>query len=432
MSSESESPAPEPAFDTDVLVLGASFAGVEVVYQLHRLASSSPPRIIVVDRDREHGYLPLVQERLVGTIDPAKTRLATASYIDGLPRARFVQEEIVEIDTAGRAVVLGDGRRLTAKVLVIALGSVLEPPPVIAGASRLFAHKSPQQLEALRARLAISCASSGAAPRVVVIGGGISGCELAGELASLAKREERPWPGVPKVTLVSASDRLVPILNPRVGARSAAALIEQGVDVRLSSRVVEVSDDAVEIETAGKRERIECAVAMWTGGIAPAPMVAALDVERTAEGWIAVGPTLQCFPVDGPFEVFACGDAVRIVGGDGVWPTMQRAIECIWQAKIVARNALVLLGGDGEVDRSRLRPHVLRKQFAYGVSLGARSLVVWGWFCVGVPWVNQWFRRWLMRQYFARYPALADVGRQREATKAAAPAKPDAPAKPGG
>jgi len=41
------------------------------------------------------------------------------------------------------------------------------------------------------------------------------------------------------------------------------------------------------------------------------------------------------------------------------------------------------------------------------VSLGKRSLVVWGPLVVDAPGVNHWFRRWLMQQYFARYPALA-------------------------
>ena len=47
--------------------------------------------------------------------------------------------------------------------------------------------------------------------------------------------------------------------------------------------------------------------------------------------------------------------------------------------------------------------HELRREFAYGVSLGKRSLVVWGSLVVDAPGVNHWFRRWLMRQYFARY-----------------------------
>ena len=55
-------------------------------------------------------------------------------------------------------------------------------------------------------------------------------------------------------------------------------------------------------------------------------------------------------------------------------------------------------------DRDLTR-HRLREDFAHGVSLGARSLVVYGGLVVDRPRVNTWFRRFLMRRYFARYGA---------------------------
>jgi len=405
------SSAPEtPRRDADVLVLGASYAGVEVAYQLHRQATAKPPRVVVVDRDREHGYLPLVQERLLGAIPIDASKVRTAAYIDSLPGARFVQGEIVRLDPESRTIELADGTRLGARVIVVALGSVLEPPSSIEGGVRMLAHKSPGQFETLRGALDRVLATAAAPPRIVVVGGGISGVELAGELAALEHAAARPWPTAPKVTLVGGQERLVSILPPKVGARAERLLTGQGVDVRTSTRVVEVGDGWVDVVRGGERSRIDCAFAVWVGGIAPAPILGVLGLPRTAEGWLAVGPTLQCFPTadTGRPEIFACGDAVRILGGEGQWPTMQRAIECIWQAKLIAANALALLGEPAEYPKGvpPLRPHTLHRTFAYGVSLGRRSLVVWGPICIDAPRINHWFRRWLMRQYLARYPAL--------------------------
>ncbi len=405
------SSAPEtPRRDADVLVLGASYAGVEVAYQIHRQASGKPPRIVVVDRDREHGYLPLVQERLLATIPADTSKVRTAAYIETLPGARFVKGEIVGLDPHTRTVELADGTRIGARVIVVALGSVLTPPASLVGGERMLAHKSPTQFDALRAELDRVLATAGESPRIVVVGGGISGVELAGELAALQHRPSRPWPAAPSVTLVGAQPRLVSILPAKVGARAQRLLAGQGVDVRTSTRVVEVGDGWVDVVTDGARSRIDCALALWVGGITPAPILERVPLPRTAHGWLAVGPTLQCFPTanGGRPEVFACGDAVRIIGGDGEWPTMQRAIECIWQAKLIAKNALTLLAEPVDDPRGvpPLQPHVLHETFAYGVSLGRRSLVVWGRLVVDAPAVNRWFRRWLMRQYLARYPAL--------------------------
>ncbi|MFO0637379.1 MAG: FAD-dependent oxidoreductase [Nannocystaceae bacterium] len=406
MSSAAES---APARDADVLVLGASFAGIEVVYQLHRMLADRPPRIVVVDREREHGYLPLQQERLVGALPPEQSCLRSAAYIESLPRARFVQGEIVGLSLEQRAVELADGRRITARTIVVALGSELAPPPGLPGGSRLFAHKRPSDFVALQAALDERLAGEGEPVPVVVVGGGITGVELAAELAALAGRGPGRW-RAPKVTLVGSEARLVPNLRPNIAARVARILAAAGVDVRLSTRVTAVEPDAVELETAGARERVPCALAMWAGGIRPAPLLATLGLPTTAAGWLSVGPTLQCFARSTPTFpwLFACGDAVRIAGGAGEWPTMQRAIECLWQAKLVARNLVTLLAepdGEGGVVPP-LRPHRLRRGFAYGVSLGHRALVLWGRLCVDLPRINRWFRRWLMRQYFARYEPL--------------------------
>ena len=162
----------------------------------------------------------------------------------------------------------------------------------------------------------------------------------------------------------------------------------------------------MQLRQGSKVESLDAALTFWAGGIRPAPVLEHLGLPRTDDGWLSVGPTLQCFPTPEPThpEIFACGDAVRVVSGDGVWPTMQRAIECLWQAKVVARNIAVLVEHspkDGAIPP--LRPHVLRPRFAYGVSLGARSLIVYGSLRIDFPMINVWFRRWLMRQYFARY-----------------------------
>jgi NADH:ubiquinone reductase (H+-translocating) len=242
---------------------------------------------------------------------------------------------------------------------------------------------------------------------VVVVGGGISGVELAAELAHVGRERVA-------VTLVSMGERLLPELSAGVGRKAAAVLRGLGVELRLRARVTVAEPEAVvlraqaaEGEASAVEERIACAAAFWAGGIRPAPVLQHLGLPRTAEGWLAVGPTLQCFATAVPSQpdVLACGDAVRVVGGEGEWPTMQRAIECLWQAKVVAKNLVTLAAQRPEYPQGvpPLLPHVLRPRFAYGVSLGGQSLVVYDGARVNVPWVNVWFRRWLMRQYFARY-----------------------------
>jgi len=411
MSSDPESTTPA----CDVLVLGASFAGIEVLLQLQR-RSPRPLRVVVVDRQSRHGYVPLVHERLCGRIDEAKATLDTRAFVESLPGVEMRVDEVVGFDPAHKRVTLGSGEQLTGRFVVVALGSELAPPPALPGAEHLLRYKLGPEFERARARLGEvlggaaegsgGSEGSGGAPPVWVVGGGISGVELAGELAHLDPRGAAGWRR-PAVTLVSAAPMLLPELGEAVGRRATEALREQGVTVRLGARLVGAGPDHVVVREGADSERAASAVTLWAGGVRPAAVLGELGLPRTDDGWLRVGPTLQCFatPVPDQPDVFACGDAVRVVGGTGRWNTMQRAIECLWQAKVVARNIVTLAEEaphypDGVPS---LRPHVLRERFAYGVSLGARSLVVYGPLRVDMPGINTWFRRWLMRQYFERY-----------------------------
>jgi NADH dehydrogenase len=413
----------------DVVVLGASFAGIEVLLQLQR-RMARPLQIVVVDRQERHGYIPLVHERLTGRL-PGATELDTAAFVGSLPGVRFVKDEVISLDPKAKRVELRSGQKIEARFVVVALGSELAPPAGLPGGEHLVRYKRGEEVERARERLAavlgsggdlaagVGAGSGGAAtegdarPRLVVVGGGISGVELAAELGYLGRVRPAGWRS-PAVTLVSASTRLLPELVPGVARKAGAVLRELGVDVRLRTRVTAVEPDAVRLvgvgeggDAASVEERLACAAAFWSGGIRPAPVLEHLGLPLTSDGWLAVGPTLQCFAtaVMSQPDVLACGDAVRVVGGEGEWPTMQRAIECLWQAKVVARNLVTLAAQAPDYPQGvpPLRPHVLRPTFAYGVSLGGRSLVVYERARVDVPVVNVWFRRWLMRQYFARY-----------------------------
>lgn len=396
----------------DVVVLGASFAGVEVLLQLQRRLPR-PLQIVVVDRQERHGYIPLVHERLCGRVPVASTVLETAAFVGSLPGVRFMKDEVVALDPHAKRVELRSGQRIDARFVVVALGSELAPPPGLPGGEHLVRYKLGDEQEHARQRVAALLGEGqgpreGGRPRVVVVGGGISGVELAAELAHVGRERLA-------VTLVSMSERLLPELSAGVGRKAAAVLLGQGVELRLRTRVTVVEPDAVVLraDAAGgegsraAEERLTCAAAFWAGGIRPAPVLEHLGLPRTAAGWLAVGPTLQCFATAVPSQpdVLACGDAVRVVGGEGEWPTMQRAIECLWQAKVVAKNLATLAAQQPGYPQGvpPLLPHVLRPRFPYGVSLGAQSLVVYAGARVNVPRVSVWFRRWLMRQYFARY-----------------------------
>ncbi len=400
--------SPSPAVERyDVLILGGSMAGVEVLYQLRRKRRGRTLRVGVVDRQEVHGYIPLCQERLSRRLHDAHARLHTAGYVTAAPNAEMIVGTVTRMNSTARRVFLEDGRALEAEMIVVALGSVLAPPAHrIPGVEGALGVKFDHEAHEVRDRLQQLRAPSGPTqPRVVVVGGGISGVEMAGELAWMSQRSDdlqRPF----EITLLHSGPRLLPALCERAGTLAADHLEAQGVDLRVKARLMEMRSDGILFEdrvpTTPEQLEMPTDLVLWAGGVRPAPVLERLGIARR-DGWLTVNRELRALDADGAAieGVFVVGDAACVVDDDAVWPTMKRAIECLWQAKVAAANLLASLEG------AATRVHRLREDFPHGVSIGARSLVVYGPLVLDLPRINTWFRRFLMRRYFARYGARA-------------------------
>lgn len=400
---------------TDVLILGASFTGVELLRRLRADRRGRKLDVVVIDRQAVHPYIPLGHELLTERMRlgvEAGTILPTAQYVGARPPASYVQGEIVGFEPDTHTAILADGRRFTGRFVVIALGSEVAPPASLPGAEHLLAYKFEAQFDACRSALADVLARPDSIdhsepPIVLVVGGGITGVEIAGELAHLAAERPQGW-RAPKVVMVHRGERLLPDLTPRAGFAAASALRAQGVELLLGTTLTSLRADGQAHVVGPDGERtISCALGFWSGGLRPPAVIGQLGLPLTEDGWLRVGPTLQCLVGRDP-EIFAGGDMARVVGGAGRWPTMQRAIEGIFAGNTIATNILELARcapdypGEGVPP---LTPHTLWSDFPHGVSIGGRSLVVYGPLVFGVAAINIWFRRFLMRQYMRRYRA---------------------------
>jgi NADH dehydrogenase len=402
---------------TDVLILGASFTGIELLRRLRKHSRGRKLDIVVIDRQIVHPYIPLghelVTERMHLGIDEG-TILPTARYIDARPPANYVQGEITSFDPETHTVTLADGRLFSGRFVVVALGSDVGPPASLPGGESLLAYKSQAQLDTCRTKLAEVLGRSGEPPTLLVVGGGISGVEIAGELAHLATaRPQGKAVAVfssgrgfraPKVVMTHAGDRLLPALTPRAGFAAAKALRSQGVELLLGTRLVSFMDGQARVSGPEGERTIMCELGFWGGGLRPPAITPQLNLPMTEDGWLRVSPTLQCLVGEDP-DIFAGGDIARVYGGSGRWPTMQRAIEGIFASNTIATNLLELARHPPDYSNGipPLTPHTLWSDFPHGVSIGGRSLIVYGPLVFGAASINIWFRRFLMRQYMRRY-----------------------------
>ena len=120
----------------------------------------------------------------------------------------------------------GTQTRLTARhAVAVCTGSQAAVPPV--DGLREAAPWTPRE-----------ATSAKAAPgRLIILGGGVVGCEMATAWTALGSQ----------VTLIELGERLLPPLEPAAGEAVAASLRDKGVDVRLGTGVTAVRRDGAEV-----------------------------------------------------------------------------------------------------------------------------------------------------------------------------------------
>jgi len=122
------------------------------------------------------------------------------------------------LEPGGRTVVLADGERVRGDAVVVATGASARPLRVPGGESALLLRTLDDAL-ALRAALVPGT-------RLVVVGAGFLGCEIAATASAL---------GVHVTVLEPLATPLARALPPVLGARIAALHAERGVDLRCAS-----------------------------------------------------------------------------------------------------------------------------------------------------------------------------------------------------
>ena len=176
----------------------------------------------------------------------------------------------------------------------------------------------------------------------IVVGGGFSGVEVAGELVDCLRSIRRYYPRIApdelQVTVLQGTERLLPELSARLAASALASLRERGVTVRLDTRASRVDAGGVVLVDG---ERIAGHTVISTIGTAPNPLLERLGVACSG-GRVVVAGDLS---VPGHANLWAVGDcaaAPNALDGNTCPPTAQFAVR---QARHLAGNLVARLSG---------------------------------------------------------------------------------------
>lgn len=349
-----------------IVILGGGFAGLHTAIELHkRRTRLKGHEIILIDKQNEHVYTPLLYEVSAGLVRPdegcsthemrSAVSVSLSHYDDALRKCcfSFVRGEAVKIHHEEKEVELKDGRRISYDMVVSALGSTVNTYGIPGVQEYALFHKTMQDVVHVNQRVCelTSKLQDGTRPHVhiLVAGAGPTGVELAAELAVYFRTLEHK-----KVIPVSSwSVRLLtsdaePLKMCSVRARKAtqARLTKLGVDFHPNARIKEVrAGEAIVTDPDGEEQSVRFDQLVWTAGVRPMPGMGAMGIPVDAKGFAVVEPDFRMSGRAGSTpdgkardDAFALGDAISYISKKTNTPVPMMAQVAVREASIVAEN----------------------------------------------------------------------------------------------
>lgn len=302
-----------------VVVLGGGFAGLEAMRVLEKRLGRRPDVELLLVSDRNYLlFTPLLPQVASSLVEPRHI-IQPIRDIRGARRFRFRRDSVLDIDLAGRRVIMAEGV-VGYDRLVIALGGETPTFGVPGVNEHAVNYKHLDEAVELRDHL-IDLAEhadheSDPATRrrmltVCVVGGGYTGVELIAELDDLFHSYVVPRyrgidPGDYRLMLVEAGEEILRGVHPALAARAHRRLGREGIEVMIRTRVTRVLAGAVEINGS---TIVPTGLTVWAAGVKGHPALSGLSVGRDRLGRIVVNDLLQ---VPGHPEVYGAGDAVTV------------------------------------------------------------------------------------------------------------------------
>ena len=321
--------AADERIDT-VGIVGAGIGGASAAEALRR--DGFDGRILLLGAEREPPYeRPLLSKGyLLGTVDEAKVTLRQAADYAAEGIDLRLGERVAALDPAARQVALASGKRLTFDRLLIATGSDVRrlavPGAELSGVRYL---RTLDDARALKAGLHVLQDAGG---RVVVIGAGFIGAEVAADCREL---------GLDLTLLEILPAPLIRALGEEMGAWLAQVHRAHGVDLRLGEGVAALRGAGrVEEVVTTSGARIPCALVVAGLGVRPAD-----DWLRGSGLDLDDGVRVDAYCETSAPGIFAGGDIARWpyqpAGAERAeWVRVEHWDNALRQGEAAARNLL--------------------------------------------------------------------------------------------
>ncbi len=364
-----------------LLILGGGFAGLDVARSIGRSKIARGYwSTRLVDKENFFQFNPLLPAVAVGSVETRHIvyplrEMARHRHIE------FHKNKVIRIDLARREVLLHNDLVDPFDALVIAVGSVTNYYSVPGAEEFARPFKTIVDAMAFRARvvelfeMAEQAESSDQRRRLLtfaIVGGGVTGVEVAAELIEMAR--ETLLPRYPRlhvadlsITVIEGGDRIVAGARPEHSAYVHRYLERRGVRILLQSMVERVEPKRIYLRGG---TTLDAFTLVWTAGVHPPAFVRELPLAHIRDGRVRVDDRLRALdPSERPVEgVYVLGDCAAALQPDGKFqPALSQT--AVAMGSYVGRSLV------RQAEGKPIKPFEFRSA-GYIISLGKHSSVL--------------------------------------------------------
>jgi len=318
----------DPARKSVVLV-GGGHAHLFTLARLPELIRRGAS-VTLVTATQYHYYSGMGPGMLAGTYHPEALRFDVRAQAQRCGAACIV-DRAVSLDPVRRLLFLAETQPIPYDIISFTIGSTVSLPDDNL-ADNIVPAKPIENLLRFREQVRMHLAQG--TPRLVVIGGGAAGVELAGNLERLVRSDR----GMAYVSLV-AGKRLLERLPEKAGDLARNSLENRKIEVIEGKRVVRLEFEGAMLDDGSL---LPFHTALAATGVVPPPLFRTSGLPVAEDGSMLVTDSLQC--VNYP-EILGGGDCISLAGK----PLDRVGVYAVRQAPVIYANLVALLAGKDTV-----------------------------------------------------------------------------------
>lgn len=316
--------------------------------------------VMLISLDRFHYYSGMGPGMLSRIYQPDEVRFAIQALVESHGGV-FKKGKVISVDGYNRTLILEDGERLPYDLVSFNVGSHV-PMNLIPGAeAEAFAVKPIENLERLRESILEKIKER--KPRILLIGGGPAGVELAGNIWRLVQDQGAQA----LITLANSADRLLPAVDEKAGNLAEQSLSRRGIEVVSNFMATSMAQGIVRSQSG---EELSYDVAILTIGIVPPRLFVDSNLETSEDGALLVNDHLQAKSHP---EIFGGGDCIAIEGK----PLNRVGVYAVREAPILFKNLMASLEDTDLITFTPQKRYLLIFNLGDGTGIFVRGGFVW-------------------------------------------------------